>query len=227
MSDRESLNRFFLVWLLLAASLILPTPALAQWQVPPELQSQASELSEQQLQFITSGAVFEYMPERQLEHEMATRDGSDTGQPTVATGSSVPAAGAGGRPVPGAIGNFRILSKLGEGGMGVVYKAEDLSLERPVALKFLSPRVTGTERDRARFVHEAKAAASLNHPNICTIYEIGEDDGSRVQHCQYHRSVVVGSGLTACQEPEDVVDVAVVDGSQLAVSGNLWRGFSP
>lgn len=74
MSDRKSLNRFLLIVLLLAASLILLNPALAQWQVPPELQSQASELSEQQLEFITSGAVFEYMPERQLEHEMATRD---------------------------------------------------------------------------------------------------------------------------------------------------------
>ena len=68
--------------------------------------------------------------------------------------------------------HYRIVEKIGAGGMGEVYLAEDTKLKRQVAIKFLPSRITINETDKARFLQESQAAAAINHPNICVIYEI-------------------------------------------------------
>jgi dienelactone hydrolase/predicted Ser/Thr protein kinase len=107
-------------------------------------------------------------------------------------------------------GKYTILEVVGRGGMGIVYKAEDTRLKRNIALKFLPPELIRDPEARERFVHEARAAAALSHPNICTIHEICEEGGEFFIAMEY----IEGQGLKARMKEtplcvEEVVDIAI------------------
>ena len=108
------------------------------------------------------------------------------------------------------ISHYKIIEKIGEGGIGVVYKAEDTKLGRSVALKFLAAHLLQDAESRKRFVREAKAAAALNHPNICTVYEIDEAEGETFISMAFLDGVSLDKKIEAAPlKLPDALDIAV------------------
>ena len=128
--------------------------------------------------------------------------------------------------------HYKILEKLGGGGMGVVYKATDTKLDRIVALKFLPPHMHLDEEAEKRFISEAKAASSFDHPNICTIYEIGktDDDQLFIAMACYEGETLkkkLDKGPIKIEEAIDIVSQTAEGLSRAHQKGIIHRDIKP
>jgi serine/threonine protein kinase len=122
------------------------------------------------------------------------------------------------------IAQYKILEKMGEGGMGVVYKVQDTKLDRLLALKFLPPNLTVKESDKARFLQEAKAASSINHPNVCVIHDIQEHDEQQFIVMEYVEGQTlretIGTSGSLVPKIKDVINYALQIAAALEAAHN-------
>ncbi len=129
------------------------------------------------------------------------------------------------------ISHYKIVEKLGEGGMGIVYKAEDTKLERTVALKFLAEHLLNDSEAKERFLREAKAAAALHHSNVCPVHEIDEVDGKTFLAMAFLKGETLEDRIAKGPLPiKDALDIArqVADGLEAAhEAGIVHRDIKP
>jgi serine/threonine-protein kinase len=159
-----------------------------RWQQVKNLFHAALELdASQRAAFLDEACAGDPSLRRQVEALMASHEGAPSflEAPALEVAAQMMAQEQANSPVRQTIGPFKIVKRLGAGGMGEVYLAEDTRLGRKVALKLLAPALVADSQSRIRFLREAQLASALDHPNICTIHEIGQADGHYFISMQY------------------------------------------
>ena len=209
-----------------------------RWQEIERLYDAALELaSGERAAFLEKACAGDEALRKEVDALLASRSGIDRfmEKPAMEVAAralaqdqeQVPLAGMIGRSVA----HYRIVRQIGSGGMGVIYEAEDVKLKRTVALKFLPEAVSKDRRALERFQREAIAASALNHPNICTIHEVGEADGQPFLVMELLEGETLKQSIAGKTIPLDrILDIAVeFDKSRKAYEDffNLWKDADP
>jgi hypothetical protein len=209
-----------------------------RWQEIERLYDAALELaSGERAAFLEKACVGDEALRREVDALLASRSGIDRfmEKPAMEVAAKALAQDQEQVPLAGMIGrsvaHYRIVRQIGSGGMGVIYEAEDVKLKRTVALKFLPEAVSKDRRALERFQREAIAASALNHPNICTIHEIGEADGQPFLVMELLEGETLKQSIAGKTIPLDrILDIAVeFDKSRKAYEDffNLWKDADP